>query len=103
MDSILGSRWSNVTDAQNESRYAKELNFDTDQMRCTSSECEVVSYGNSSPDLGVGGTRSLVELWRCRAGRLGRRLRGVATRTKTRKEYKRRLEERVRWKKRYGN
>ena len=41
MDSILGGRWSNVTDAQNESRYAQELNFDTDQMRCTSSECEV--------------------------------------------------------------
>ena len=53
MDSILGGRWSNVTETQNESRYAKELNFDTDQMRCTSSECEVVSYGNSSPDLGA--------------------------------------------------
>lgn len=41
MDSILGSRRSNVTDTQNESRYAKELDFDTGQMRRTSSECEV--------------------------------------------------------------
>ena len=65
MDSILGSRWSNVTDAQKESRYAKELNFDTDQMRRTSSECEVVSYGNSSPDLG--GDLYLVEMRHCRA------------------------------------